>query len=96
MRADSVARLTVASCTPGTFFSARSTRDEQDAQVMPPMPISSEGEVVSGVFMVRSVVLPTMARSSACQSTFKTIAHHDHFTLGRAENCQKYTLRTGP
>jgi hypothetical protein len=26
MRADSVARLTVASCTPGTFFSARSTR----------------------------------------------------------------------
>ena len=41
MRADSVARLTVAESTPGTFFSAFSTRDTHDAQVMPPMPMST-------------------------------------------------------
>src|SRR3990167_3247495 len=35
MSARSVARLTAAPCTPGTAFSARSTRPTQDAQVMP-------------------------------------------------------------
>ncbi len=33
----SVARLTLTSCTPGTRFSARSTRVLHDAQVMPSM-----------------------------------------------------------
>jgi hypothetical protein len=33
--ADSVAKLTVASLTPGTFIKARSTRETHDAQVMP-------------------------------------------------------------
>jgi hypothetical protein len=57
-RADSVARLTVASCTPGTFFRARSTRETQDAQVMPPTPRSSVelGAVV--VFMQEWSTLP--------------------------------------
>ena len=40
-RADSVARFTVACCTPGTLPRARSTRPEQLAQVMPPMDKSS-------------------------------------------------------
>ncbi|MCY1549893.1 hypothetical protein D9M68_860950 [compost metagenome] len=39
-RADSVARFTVASDTPACFFKAFSTRDTQEAQVMPPMPRS--------------------------------------------------------
>jgi hypothetical protein len=46
----SVARLTLALPTPGTFLSARSTRETQDAQVMPPTPmvrVSVRGE--SGV-----------------------------------------------
>jgi hypothetical protein len=64
MRADSVARFTAASLTPGTFLSARSTRDTQEAQVMPPMPMSSEEEEGVFVFMVCSVILPMMARSS--------------------------------
>jgi hypothetical protein len=33
--------LTVAESTPGTFFSAFSTRDTHDAQVMPPIPMST-------------------------------------------------------
>ncbi len=41
MRADSVARLTLTSCTPGTFLSARSTRITHEAQVMPPTERSS-------------------------------------------------------
>ena len=41
MRADSVARLTVALRTPGTLCSAFSTRPTQEAQVMPPIGISS-------------------------------------------------------
>ena len=48
--ARSVARFTVASCTPGTLRSARSTRPTQLAQVMPPMPRSTDestGEVVA-------------------------------------------------
>jgi hypothetical protein len=40
MRADSVARLTLAVCTPGTRNKAFSTRPTQEAQVMPPMPMS--------------------------------------------------------
>ena len=40
-RADSVARFTDASCTPGTFFRAFSTRNTHEAQVIPPMPISA-------------------------------------------------------
>src|SRR4051812_2696346 len=39
-RADSVARFTAASCTPGTFFSARSTRFTHEAQVIPATPRS--------------------------------------------------------
>ncbi|MEX0632269.1 hypothetical protein M8494_10330 [Serratia ureilytica] len=35
MSARSVARLTVAACTPGTAVKARSTRPTQEAQVMP-------------------------------------------------------------
>jgi hypothetical protein len=50
MRADSVARSTVALFTPGTFFSAFSTRITHDAQVMPPIPISMVvGDAVSVV-----------------------------------------------
>jgi hypothetical protein len=58
MRADSVARFTVASCTPGTFFKAFSTRETQEAQVMPSMPRSKVevkvkvvGSATRGVFM---------------------------------------------
>jgi len=40
MRAVSVAKLTDAEATPGTFLSAFSTRATHDAQVMPPMPMS--------------------------------------------------------
>src|SRR5512133_213922 len=68
MRADSVARLTATLCTPGTFFRARSTRPTQEAQVMPPTPMSSvSGEIerVAAVVMGPSVILPIMARSSA-------------------------------
>jgi hypothetical protein len=69
-RADSVARFTVASCTPGTLRSARSTRPTQLAQVMPPMDRSSacgsEG-VGREVFMGSTVILDIMARSSANQ-----------------------------
>ncbi|EWS61132.1 hypothetical protein Y695_04543 [Hydrogenophaga sp. T4] len=39
-RADSVARFTLAPLTPGCFFSTFSTRETQEAQVMPPMPRS--------------------------------------------------------
>src|SRR6185312_2288796 len=64
MRADSVARFTLASCTPGTFFRARSTRITHEAQVMPPMPMSSEeGERMVFVAMPGSVILAIMARS---------------------------------
>ncbi len=66
MRADSVARLTAAPVTPGTLFSAFSTRVTQEAQVMPPMPRSSvadaEGFVV--VFMSWILNLAMMAGSS--------------------------------
>jgi hypothetical protein len=68
-RADSVARLTVASCTPGTLRSARSTRPTQLAQVMPPMPgparAAQEGKWFREVFMGSTVILAIMARSSA-------------------------------
>jgi hypothetical protein len=48
--------LTLASTTPGTFFSARSTRPTQDAQVMPVTPnlkraAASPGGMESGVFI---------------------------------------------
>jgi hypothetical protein len=37
-----VAKFTLALCTPGTRNSAFSTRATQDAQVMPPTPMSKE------------------------------------------------------
>jgi hypothetical protein len=58
-----VARFTAACCTPGTFVSARSTRATQLAQVMPPMPRSTV-EVAVDVFMIGSLKLSIMARSS--------------------------------
>jgi hypothetical protein len=68
MRADSVARFTLTSCTPGTFFRARSTRITQEAQVMPPTERSSvAAEDVGGDFrfsMGSRLRLHTMARSS--------------------------------
>ena len=53
-----------ADAAPGTFFKARSTRLEQDAQVMPPIDRFRElMEVVSGIVGKR-LNLSTMARSS--------------------------------
>jgi hypothetical protein len=44
-----VAKFTLALCTPGTRNSAFSTRATQDAQVIPPTPISKEsGALVLG------------------------------------------------
>ena len=54
-RADSVAKFTAASATPGTFFKARSTRATHEAQLMPSMPISKaagKGACMGGVFSV--------------------------------------------
>ncbi|MGF6551437.1 hypothetical protein QFZ96_006573 [Paraburkholderia youngii] len=45
----SVARLTDARATPGTFASAFSTRNAQAAQVMPPISSSVVGGVSAGV-----------------------------------------------
>ena len=50
-RADSVARFTVASDTPGCFFKAFSTRKTQEAQVMPPMPRSIWAGETGGVIV---------------------------------------------
>ena len=84
-RADSVARFTVASCTPGTLRSARSTRPEQLAQVMPPMDRSTswvapapgveEGKAAVVVFMPATVNPYAMTRSSAWQKKFVSICH---------------------
>ena len=57
-RADSVARFTVASVTPGTFLSARSTRVTQEAQVMPSTPRSRVAGAVVAVSMAASSTLP--------------------------------------
>src|SRR5574343_141267 len=46
MRACSVARFTLASSTPGSFLSVRSTRPTQEAQVMPCTGRSTETEGV--------------------------------------------------
>jgi len=43
--------LTLTSCTPGTFLSARSTRPTQEAQVMPSMSMLSVCTGGAGVFM---------------------------------------------
>jgi hypothetical protein len=59
MRADSVAKLTEALTTPGTLFSAFSTRPTQDAQVMPPTEMSMlhiSGLVLDGVSGLMSVM----------------------------------------
>jgi hypothetical protein len=58
-RADSVARFTVASDTPGCFLSTRSTRETHEAQVMPPIPRSITESI--GV----SIRPHIMARSSS-------------------------------
>jgi hypothetical protein len=73
MAAVSVARLTVALATPGTFFNAFSTRATQEAQVMPMTCslISNESDRAT-VLMPASechanvsiIKLPTLARSS--------------------------------
>ena len=79
-RADSVARFTTASLTPGTFFSARSTRLTQEAQVIPATPRSRVAGAVVAVSMAMMFNLAMRARSSldVDQLERKGLPAHDH------------------
>ena len=71
-RALSVARFTAACCTPGTFFSARSTRATQLAQVMPPTPKSKDSEEERSVLMMNAVKKLRKPRNRAARAMKKT------------------------
>src|SRR4051812_29763310 len=58
----SVARLTLASSTPGTFFNAFSTRATQDAQVMPLTANVNCGSSAVAVSIVVSMLAPVSQR----------------------------------